>query len=446
MKSRNCLRIRNLFLVLFSFFYTIKSSVAQIYLIRDAEIENYVKNVLEPLVKAGKLPYGSIQIHLLKNDEINAFVSGGRNIFINTGLLQSSENYEELQAVLAHELGHITSSHLISFSRNVNNALLEALFYSVSGALIMLGGGGGAESLIAALSLGSNVAEKRVLSYSRKQESEADFAAVRYLQTLRSSGQGAIKVFKKFNLLQEKMVDISKVDQYSITHPFASERLNFFQQKFSFLPYKPVFDASLNHDALLVNAKLAGYFNNGSVIFTESFKHDNTANKYFLAFDNFRKNNLNAAKQGFLELINKNPEKPFFYEAMGEAFTKEGDFKGALQYYKKAADLMPNNFVLLFELAETLALLKNYSEAIKVMHEAFRLEPYNPQCAFRLAGYYNSLGNIINAKIYFLETEVLRENYKKAKFLLKTIKNSKIAVDESQRKKLEDIEETLQLK
>ena len=51
-------------------------------LIRDTEIENYLKEWAAPVIKAADLDPESVNIILVQDNNINAFVAGGQNIFL----------------------------------------------------------------------------------------------------------------------------------------------------------------------------------------------------------------------------------------------------------------------------------------------------------------------------------------------------------------------------
>ena len=41
-------------------------------------------------------------------------MTGGKNVFINTGLITQADDYREYQAVIAHELSHIIGGHIFN--------------------------------------------------------------------------------------------------------------------------------------------------------------------------------------------------------------------------------------------------------------------------------------------------------------------------------------------
>ena len=83
-----------------------------ITLIRDAEIENTIRIYSTPIFKAAGLDPRSINIYIVNNNSLNAFVAGGQNLFINTGLIIQSKSASQVIGVVAHETGHIAGGHL----------------------------------------------------------------------------------------------------------------------------------------------------------------------------------------------------------------------------------------------------------------------------------------------------------------------------------------------
>ena len=420
------------------------------FVIRDAETEDYIRLMLDEVLIASGINPKTINLFILKEDSINAFVYDGPNLFIHTGLIQSAENYEIVQAVIAHEVGHIKGSHIINMNINARNAIAEALFYSAAGALIALTGGGAGAAIITGLGVGSQVAEKRFLGYTRTQEKEADFHASETLLKLKSSGAGAIAVFEKFKAIETRHVDVRKIDKYSTTHPFSDDRLEYFKRKFLHIEYKPNFREDLQMKHTLVLAKLAGYFNNMQNLFSDTFVKEEDARLYFQGWNEFRKTRFTEAVEIFSRLSIKNPHNPYFYEAIAFALQKNQEFEKSIIFYNKALSLSPKNFNFVFGISESYFLKGDYKMAIRYMTEAMLQEPLNPQVPYKLASFYNASGEFLIAKIFFLESEVLLQRYSKARELLKQIKmdddfkNNKIPIN--YKKKVLNIEELLKNK
>jgi Zn-dependent protease with chaperone function len=87
-------------------------STSSAYLIRDTELEAAMEEIISPLsVAAGFAPDG-IKVRVVIAPEYNAFVAGGRTVYINSGLILKSKSADEVIGVLAHELGHIVAGHV----------------------------------------------------------------------------------------------------------------------------------------------------------------------------------------------------------------------------------------------------------------------------------------------------------------------------------------------
>src|SRR3546814_20258653 len=71
-----------------------------------------------PLKEAAGLQPDNVQIVLLHSDDINAFVAGGQVVYVFSGLVTAAESANEVQGVIAHELGHITGGHVVHFGDN----------------------------------------------------------------------------------------------------------------------------------------------------------------------------------------------------------------------------------------------------------------------------------------------------------------------------------------
>src|ERR1700709_1099819 len=60
-------------------------------LIRDAEIEQLLRDYSRPILRAAGLEQQNVRIVIINDPTFNAFVMDGRRIFINTGTLLQSE-------------------------------------------------------------------------------------------------------------------------------------------------------------------------------------------------------------------------------------------------------------------------------------------------------------------------------------------------------------------
>ena len=108
--------------------------------------------MVTPIWKAAGLEPSSLHVYLVEDKQINSFVAGGQNEFINTGLIMRAKTPNQLIGVLAHETGHIAGGHLTRFQDAMRNASIEGIIAMVAGAAAMVAGkgSGGAAAMLPA--------------------------------------------------------------------------------------------------------------------------------------------------------------------------------------------------------------------------------------------------------------------------------------------------------
>ncbi len=106
--------------------------------IRDAEIEQLLREYTAPILRAAGLAKQNVRIVLINDRSYNAFVVDGRRIFVNAGALIESQTPNQIIGVLAHETGHIAGGHLAKIRQemaNVQSAMLLAMLLGLGAAV-----------------------------------------------------------------------------------------------------------------------------------------------------------------------------------------------------------------------------------------------------------------------------------------------------------------------
>src|SRR5215470_12982598 len=224
--------------------------------IRDTEIEADIRAMVTPVWKAAGLEPTSLHVYLVDDKQINSFVAGGQNEFINTGLIMRSETPNQLIGVLAHETGHITGGHLTRFQEAARNASIEGIIAMVLGAAASVasrGSAGGAAMLPA-----EGVAQRALMQYSVTQEASADHAAMTFLDT---AGQSARGLLQFFQILQgEEMLAGIREDPYLRTHPLTLQRIEYVRNHVEHSRFSNVPDSAANIELLKrIKVKLGAF-------------------------------------------------------------------------------------------------------------------------------------------------------------------------------------------
>ncbi|MDR1361281.1 MAG: M48 family metalloprotease, partial [Rickettsiales bacterium] len=106
--------------------------------IRDTEIESYLTELISPLARAAEIPNGRLRVHILGDDDFNAFVAGGEDVYIYTGLLTRIKTPGALQAVIAHELGHMLGGHMAQMADRMHAEMVRSLIVQALGVGLMV--------------------------------------------------------------------------------------------------------------------------------------------------------------------------------------------------------------------------------------------------------------------------------------------------------------------
>ncbi|MBU6206994.1 MAG: M48 family metalloprotease, partial [Alphaproteobacteria bacterium] len=174
-------------------------------ILRDAETEAVLRDAVRPLVIAAGLDPRNVDIAIVHDPEINAFVAGGQTVFINSGLITAADNINQVQGVIAHELGHMAGGHVIRFEEGAKNAYAVMLLGLLLGvAAAAAGGSDSGEAAAGILGASQRAAEGKLLAYSREQEATADAAGVKFLDKAHISGRGSLEFFKKLDSLEHR--------------------------------------------------------------------------------------------------------------------------------------------------------------------------------------------------------------------------------------------------
>ncbi len=206
-----------------------KAQGGGIPLIRDAEIEQLLREYTQPIFKAAGLTSANIKIVLINDRSFNAFVIDGRRIFVNTGALTESTTPNQIIGVLAHETGHIAGGHLSKLRQELANAQTAAIIGMLLGVAAMVAGSrsgadsGASQAGAACFRARPQVAMRTLLSYQRAHEEAADRAAVKFLAATSQSAKGMYETFKRF--ADNSMFTARFADPYAQSHPMPTERI-----------------------------------------------------------------------------------------------------------------------------------------------------------------------------------------------------------------------------
>lgn len=165
-----------------------------------------VENMKKRICEANEIADSGITIHIVVQDDVNAFALPDRHLIIYTGLIEYCDSAGELAGVIAHEIAHIEHRHVTKkLVKEIGMVMLSTI----------AGGKASGEIARQTAKLLSSTA------FDREQESEADSSAVRYMANAQIDPEHFANIL--FRLSKEKK-DIPKQFEWVSTHPNSSDR------------------------------------------------------------------------------------------------------------------------------------------------------------------------------------------------------------------------------
>jgi predicted Zn-dependent protease len=384
--------------------------VAAQSILRDAETEAFFDEISEPLIKAAGLDPKNVDVILINDKSINAFVAGGQAVYIHTGLIEAADSANEVQGVIAHELGHVVGGHAVRFNEGLGPATgISIASLILAGAAIALGGG---EAAAGILSAGQTAAYGKLLAYTRGQEGVADASGAKYLSAAGITGKGSVAFFKKLQNFEFRL-GIPQEDSYNRTHPLSGERISVLQDTYQ---VDPAWDVKPNtkwqSDFLRIKAKLRGYIAEPAITLKDYPASDKSvAGHYARAYAWHKSAYPQKALAEAETLISGAPNDPYFLELYGQILLESGRPSEALEPLRKATQITNNQPLIAGIFGHALIATENkdnLDEAERVLKSAVTKDNENPFAWYQLGVVYEQRGDtpraaLASAERYLME-------------------------------------------
>ncbi|HEY1138161.1 MAG TPA: M48 family metalloprotease [Xanthomonadaceae bacterium] len=200
------------------------------YVLDDPLIDDWLQSVGHRLAAASDRPDHPFVFFMLKERQFNAFATLGGYIGTNAGLVLVAESEDEVAGVLAHEVAHVTQTHVLRSAERAQKDSVPILLAMLGAIAVAQAAGGNSadDASIAAVSSLQGLMAQRQIDYTRSNESEADRLGI---QTLVRAGYDANAMTAMFGRMQT----LSRVNQggerertpdYLRTHPVTTTRIS----------------------------------------------------------------------------------------------------------------------------------------------------------------------------------------------------------------------------
>ena len=364
---------------------------------------------------------------------MNAFVTGNNYVYIHSGLLENLDSYEELEGIIAHEIGHLKLGHVESrkILAKKNSNLINIGIFALLGASLASSG----NNLNGSILIGTDFFYKQQFKYNRTQELEADIFSIKALNKLNKSSIGLNNFFKK---IEERNKLFPNKNNYYASHPNSENRLEIINSLSNFKDENlntVIYHKNLELDLQKLKIKLSAYTKNKQKlsIIKKNLKEKNKT--FYSSINSYLNHDIKASIVKALKLQEQNKKNPFTHEMIGSLFFIEGNFKKASTNYSQAIEkfnklniIPPPNIKL--SLAKSLMETdeeKSLKKSLLILEELIPIK-YNSIYLWKLIGTTaNKLGNKPASMVAIAEEKLLKKQYDKAKlFASKALEYKKI--------------------
>ena len=391
--------------------FAIRPALAQ-PLLRAAETEALFGAMSREIIEAAGLSPENVTIVLINDPSINAFVAGGQTVYIHSGLIDAASDYNEVQGVIAHELGHIVAGHVPL--ANSGGASGVSILSMVLGLAAIAAGSPEAGTGI--LMAGNRAALGQYLAYSRGQEATADAAGVRFLNGAGVNGRGMLEFFKKLQNLEYRLA-IPQDNGFERSHPLSGQRITTLTADLQAGPgWGAPIDPALQQRFERVQAKLRGFVNDPQAtlrIYPTS--NQSVPAHYARAYAYHKSGYPDQAATETAALIAADPDDPYFLELRGQILLESGDPAGALAPLRRATEQTHYQPLIATTFGHALIATEdpaNLDAAERVLRQAVVRDRANPFAWYQLGTVYERRGDRARAALATAERASLMGDHR----------------------------------
>ena len=390
-------------LLLTLLFLSISFSAKAVSLISDEETESWLEDVLVPIYQSADIPFKRDNVHIIKDDSLNAFIGSSNHMFIHTGTILEASNTNEIEGVLAHETGHILGGHILRLKikiKELQKASLASLVAAAGAAAVSSRGDAAIAIVLGAQSSAINA----MSSYQITEERAADETAVALLSNQKKSIKG-LKNFMEKIRSANRLQGVEETP-YFRTHPITTERISFFSDKLK-NEKNPSYNHNMDKRLQRIQAKLYAYLAPTEKVLKKYPLSNNSIEANIAhAIYYMRQKNLNASNKYIDKLISLEPQNPYFWEIRAQNLFENHKIKESIKAYKQTLDLKPSSD--LFKISYAQAILANSPSRnellplIQLLEHANRNQ--NQPIAFHMLGeVYSKLGDEDTSNYFIAE-------------------------------------------
>lgn len=412
-RGRACARATLHILIILGMMLAAAAPLRAQSLLRDADIEQALRKIAQPVFRAAGVSESSVRLLILDDESLNAFVGDGQHILFHSGLILRLQSAEQLQGVIAHELGHITQGHLMRRPLNMQAGGRMAglgLALAVAAAIA-----GSPEAGVGIAAGASNTALRSVFVHTRAEESGADQMAARYMSAAGIDPAAMIEVLEMFR--GQEALSAGRVDPYALTHPLSQERIRALEgHAAAFDPARTTDQTEVNYWFDRLRTKLSAFLRAPAYTLRQAERIDDPEIATLArAIAYHRTPDPAQARAEIDRLLAMRPDDAYYHELKGQILLESRDFEGAARSYSRALEMAPRETLILADLGRAQLASGDPQAAYETLSKARLRDPANPRMLRDLAMAEAQTGNPAMASVTTAERYLLMGQHKDAR-------------------------------
>ncbi|KAF0810217.1 hypothetical protein A167_00898 [Alcanivorax sp. S71-1-4] len=345
----------------------LRSLRGQAPLLEDPLVQDYVEHLVYRLASYSDLAEPDLAIVVVNNREINAFAVPGGVIGLNAGLFLNAESEDEVAAVIAHEIAHVSQRHFTrryADSKRMNYAMLAAMLASMAVAIA-----GDAQAGMAGIATSQAAAIQSQLAYSRHHEREADRVG---MQTMVNAGMDPYAMPRFFERMLRSRQYAGNPPEFILSHPVTEDRVADSRSRAEGLARPRL---RMSPDFALIRARVqAGFYNDPQQAlnyFRNQYESGSSISQqaagFGLAMSALRTRDFDLAERTLQTLARQSPDQFWFRIALAEVAQKRGHPQQAVDMLRDVLDVIPGNYAASVLLVDNLLAINEPAQARQVL-------------------------------------------------------------------------------
>jgi predicted Zn-dependent protease len=324
---------------------TLAAPARAVTLLRDPDIERALRSLGAPVLRAAGLNPDRVDILVIDDPSMNAFVIDADSIFIHSGLMLRMTTPAMLQSVIAHEAAHISNGHLMRRPLNARSARTAAALGTALAAAVGAAAGSGEFAAGAAAGI-QGAAQRSFFAHTRAEENAADSSGMRFMHAAGVDLNGAVQVMDLFR--GQESLSLSRQDAYARTHPLSRDRYRRVQALAEAQSRQVQPDPEAEYWFARAKSKLSAFQRSPKWTLTRAGEYGHEDIKLMRqAIAHHRNADLRRALAAIDGAVARRPDDPYLHELRGQILMESRQIRPAVAAYARAANLAPRNALIL---------------------------------------------------------------------------------------------------